>query len=572
MFALIKGMVFTLAMGQLSSSKKVFSKNEVRVYFLHLVTTGRYREAAMIAWPFFKQNEWSEKIWACIEKYDRLCIMGHGSASKTFTASIWFLLDWIAHAETTALLLTSSTITSMDRRIWADFKTLWTKSRVDFSSLAQILDAKRMIRQSINEGKAAVHAVAAESEDAETKIQGLHMPRNRVIVDEADNPYSSSIWPALTNLGTSGHLKVVALANPDDKNSEFGFHCEPKEGWDTIDPEHDYEWDSKLGWHVLRLDGLESPNILAGNDKYPFLLSNQSVVETRDNKGTNSAEWWKMIRGFYAPEGSISTIFPGGLVSKCNQPITWYTTTSNVAACDPAFEGGDNCILVVGKEGRRADNPERTAVEVTKFYKIKRKEMGKTLAFDFADQICGILKEHNVPPRNFIIDTTGTQGPFADILEEKLGKGINRVVFGHAATNRKVTNEDTGTAKERYKNLVTELWYVAREWCRLGLVYFKDCPRDLRIQLESRRYELKGKDSSSGREVIMAEPKKEMKSRGLSSPDEADAFSMLIHLVRTRALGFIPGSFSDTTPQSFKKKISRKASIFTQNYGVPDKQ
>ena len=69
----------------------------------------------------------------------------------------------------------------MERRIWGDFKILWTKSRGPLSSMASILDAKRMIRQSITEGKAAVHAVAAESDDAETKIQGLHMPRNRVI-------------------------------------------------------------------------------------------------------------------------------------------------------------------------------------------------------------------------------------------------------------------------------------------------------------------------------------------------------------------------------------------------------
>lgn len=551
--------------------KKSLTQNEITIYFLALVSKGRYKEAAKLSWPWFKQNEWSDLIWSRIEKYDRLCIMGHGSASKTFTASIWFLLDWIAYANSTALILTSSTITSMDRRIWADFKILWTKSRVNFSSIAQILDAKRLIRQSITEGKAAVHAVAAESDDAETKIQGLHMPRNRVIVDEADNPYSSSIWPALTNLGTSGHLKVVALANPCDKNSEFGFHCEPTDGWDTIDPEHHFEWESKLGWHVLRLDGLESPNIRAGEDKFPFLLSNQSVVETRDNKGTNSPEWWTMIRAFYPPEGLTSTIFPGGLISKCNKPHLWYGLTDNFAACDPAFEGGDNCVLVLGKSGRLASNPQRTVIEVGKFIKIKRKDMTKTLSFDFADQIVAILKAEGIKPKNFAIDTTGTQGPFADIIENKLGSGMMRVSFGLVATGRKVTNEDTGVAKERYKNLVTELWYVAREWCRLGLVYIKECPRDLRIQLESRRYELKGKDSSSGREVIMAEPKKDMKDRGLGSPDEGDAFSLLIHLIRHHAIGFIPGSFSDSNPSTVRKKLSKKASVFNMTYGVSDK-
>lgn len=552
-----------------SSSKKTISQEEAASRFLILLALNDYKNAAKLAWPWFKQNEWSDKIWAAIEKYDRLCIMGHGSASKTFTASIWFLLDWISYANDTALILTSSTITSMDRRIWADFKLLWTKSRIDLSSIASILDAKRLIRQSITDGKAAVHAIAAESDDAETKIQGLHMPRNRVVVDEADNPYSSSIWPALTNLGTSGHLKAVALANPSDKNSEFGFHCEPRDGWDSIDPENHFEWESKLGWHVLRLDGLQSPNIKEGEDKYPFLLSNKSVIETRDNKGTQSPEWWTMIRAYYPPDGTAAKIFPEGLISKCDKPIIWYGSTTSIAFLDPAFEGGDSCSLTLAKMGRFAENPQRTGVEIVNQIKIKRKDTSKPLGFDYADQIVGHLTNHGVAPKYFGIDTTGTQGPFADIIEQKLGKGIMRVVFGTAASNKKVTNEDTGPAKERYKNFVTELWYVAREWCRLGLIYVKPT-RELRIQLESRLYELKGKDSASGREVIMAEPKTEMKSRGLGSPDEGDSFCGVIHVARQHAIGFIPGSFSDASPSKFKSKFGKNATVWKQDYGVSD--
>lgn len=552
--------------------KHQITRQEYAGIFIRYLAQNNYKSAAKMAWPWFHQNEWSDKIWNCLEKHDRLCIMGHGSASKTFTASIWFLLDWIAWADQTALVLTSATIPSMERRIWADFKTLWTKSKIDFNSIAQILDAKRMIRQSVTEGKAAVHAVAAESEDAETKIQGMHMPRNRVIIDEADNPYSSSIWPALVNLGTSGHLKWVALANPMDKNSEFGFHCEPKDGWDSVDPETDYEWDSKLGCHVLRLDGLQSPNIISGEDKYPFLLNNASVAQTREINGVNSLEWWKMIRAFYAPEGLSNNIFPGGLVAKCQKPILWYGATTPVAACDPAFEGGDSCVLTLGRMGRVAETPERTALEVTEAHVIKRKDMTKTLAFDFSDQIVSILNDRKVDPENFAIDTTGTQGPFADIIEASLGKGMLRINFGGAVSNRRVTAEDTGPASERYKNFVTELWYVSREWCRLNLVYFKDCHRDLRIQLESRRYFLKGKHAKSGRELIQAETKLEMKGRGLRSPDRADSFTMLLHLVRTKATGFIPGSFKDETPTISRKRFTKNASTFTMNYGVSSQE
>lgn len=531
---------------------------------------GDYRRAAKLLWPWFQQNEWTERIWNSIEKYDRLCIMGHGSASKTFTASIWFLLDWIANANETALILTSATMPSMNVRIWADFKILWSKSKFDLNKIALIVDSKHVIRKGINDAKEAIHAVAADSDNSQSKVQGLHCVRNRLIIDEADNPYSNSIWNAITNLASSGHFKMVALANPDDKNSEFGTHCEPVDGWDSINPEADFEWQSKLGFHVLRLDGLQSPNYVAGYDKYPYLLSVKEIKNTMELKGTNHRSWWTYIRAWYPPDNLVSNIFTSGIISKTTKPIIWYTTKKPIAACDPAFEGGDNCSLGIGFMGRMADNPERTGVEINEYIRIKRKDMDKTLAFDFADQIVAILKDRGVQPEDFAIDATGTQGPFADIVEEKLGKGIMRVQFGGSPTERKVTAEDTGTATERYRNFVTELWFVAREWCRLSLVYIKNPPRDLKIQLEARRYTLKGKDAKTGRELIMAEPKTEMKARGLTSPDEADMFCLMIHLARHHALGFLPGTFKDAKHASSMKMFRKNESIWQQDYGVPE--
>lgn len=555
----------------MSSSKIKLNKQDLLIHFVRSLAKNDYRFAAELAWPWFKQNEWSEAIWTAIEKNDRLCIMGHGSASKTFTASIWFLLDWIAYADQTALMLTSATMPSMNVRIWADFKTLWTKSRIDLSSIAQVVDSKHMIRKGIADTKEAVHAIAAESDDSQSKVQGLHTARNRLIIDEADNPYSNSIWNAVTNLATSGHFKCVALANPDDKNSEFGMHCEPTDGWDSINPEVNYEWTSKMGWNVLRLDGLQSPNIIAGYDKYPFLLSNRSVVETRESKGENSRSWWTYIRAWYPPDSLVSNIFSSNIVSKCKKPHVWYTTKQPIAACDPAFEGGDDCILILGYMGRSADNPERTVIEVNEYIKIKRRDTAKEITQDFGDQIHAVLVDRQVEPDHFAMDCSGNAQGLSDHLKTIYGKELHSVNFAGAASSNRITNEDTGPAKERYKTFVTELWYVAREWCRLGLVYLKDPPRDLRIQLEGRRYTLKGKDAKSGREVIMAEPKKDMKARGLTSPDYADAFCLLVHLARKHSLGFVPGTFSDRTPTK-AKKFTKNASIWDANYGVPDRR
>ena len=489
--------------------------------------------------------------------------MGHGSASKTFTASLWFLCDWLHASHETALVITSDTVPSMERRIWADFKTLWTKSKCNLDGAGQVVDSKRMIRRDMIDGKNAIHAIAAESDGAQSKIQGIHTKNVRVIIDEADNPYSSSVWGAIPNLESSGSFKCVALANPCDKTSEFGQHCEPVDGWDSINPEIDFEWESKLGWHVLRLDGLQSPNILAGVDNYPFLLTNDGMNGTLIKNGTLSPQWWTYIRAWYPPEGLIKTIFPSGLLSKCEKKLLWYTTTTPIAACDPAFEGGDQCILTIGRMGRLAENLDRTGVEANEFIAIKRKDMTKPLSFDYAAQIIAILKDRGVKPENFAIDSTGNQSSFADIFRQEFGPEIMGVSFGGPATDRKVVNEDTVKASDKFKYFVTELWYVAREWCRLGLVQVVTPPKDLRFQLESRNYKMVGK-------LIQAESKVDMKGRGLGSPDYGDSFALLIHLARSRASGFVPGTFKDATQSSNSKRFTKNASVWSQDYGVSD--
>lgn len=555
-----------------STIARKYTPEEIAAVALTCISKGQYKDAARIMYPWFKQNEWTDKIWAAIEKYPKLAIMGHGSASKTFTASMYYFLDWIAFSNQTALVITSDTMSSMDRRIWADFKTFWHKSTVKLDRVGQVVDSKHMIRTSIEDGKNAIHAIAAESDDAQSKIQGLHTKRVRVIIDEADNPYSSSIWAAISNLGTSGDMRCLALANPSDINAEFAMHCEPENGWDSVDPEVDSEWDSKLGWHVLRLDGLKSPNILAGHDKYPFLLTNSGVEDIRKNKTTNSPEWWTYVRAWYPPQSAIKTIFPGGLLAKCNKPHVWYTTVRQVAGCDPAFEGGDNCVVVFGRYGRLASNPERTAVEINDFVKILRKNNALPITHDYGEQIFQLLTDRGIDPQDFGIDCTGNGLGLSDYIKGKYiaagKKGtIHAMNFGGKASDMKMTTEDTMKAKERFANFVTELWYSAREWCRLGLVYFKTLPRDLKIQLESRQYSLKGKDSQSGREVILAESKKFMKEdRGLTSPDEADATCVLLRVVRLNSLGFTPGTFYEATPKKANKQFTKYATIWKQTY------
>lgn len=540
---------------------------EAHAAFINLLRSKDYKNAGRFCWPWLVQNEWTDKVWNAIEKHRFLCIMGHGSASKTFTSAAWFLLDWWREADQTATIITSDTVSSMKRRIWSDFKMLYMQGRRRLKNLpGELMEGSNMIRLIPTDGKNAIHAIAAESDDAQSKIQGLHTKKVRVVFDEADNKYSKSIWSALANLGTSGDLKVVALANPNDRNSEFGQHCEPIGGWDSVTPETDFEWTSRMGWHVLRLDGLQSPNIKAKKDIFPFLLTNQGLEDIKNKYNDNSREWWKYVRAWFPPQGTQFNIFSAQIIQQAiEKKIIWYASTRSVAACDPAFEGGDVCVLVVGTTGRIVENPDRPALHVNTFYRIHRKDQNKPVTIDFADQVIELCKRHGVQPQDFGVDSTGTGIGFSDYIKHAWSKEIMAVSFAGSATEMHATAEDSTPAKDRYDRFVSELWFTTREWMRLGMIALSDIPRELQIQLTSRNYET----LTQGR--IKIEKKEDMKNRGLDSPDFADALCLLTHVVRVRSSGFLPGTIKDkNTKTGLMKELRKIESHFETNYGIED--
>lgn len=540
-------------------------KSEYLVAVATLLRSGDKKGAARLVWPWMVQNEWTDRIWDHLDNHPFLCIMGHGSASKTFTSAAWFLLDWWTYPNETALIITSDTLGSMDRRIWSDVKILWQKAKIHLGG--ELLESKRIIKSNPIDAKNAISAVAGESDDAQSKIQGIHTKRIRVVIDEADNKYSQSIWAAISNLETSGDVRVVALANPVNKTGEFGRHCEPKEGWASINPESDFEWNSLLGWKVLRLDGLRSPNIVSGEDKFPFLLTNKGVKGIMDKGGDKSPEWWCYVRAWYPPEGSIRTIFSADILPGCRKTQVWYGKTEVVAACDPAFEGGDDCILTIGRMGRLASEPKKTVIQVDSFEKIKRANDKVPITIDFGDQIIAKLKSLGCKPSNFAIDRTGNGRGLADYIAHSWPGEIFPVEFGAKPTNLVITTEDSTTADKRFDRFVSELWYVAREWCRAGLVGINTWPRDLQTQLESRFYELLPSQNK-----IKVETKTTMKDRGLGSPDYGDSFCLLIHLVRTRSSGFIPGlAHKKDEKLDLLKRFRKNASRLNPTYGVREK-
>jgi len=112
-----------------------------------------------------------------------------------------------------------------------------------------------------------------------------------------------------------------------------------------------------------------------------------------------------------------------------------------------------------------------------------------------------------VKPQVIFVDATGVGTGVADRLKEE-GYPVVRVHFGEKPRDG-----------ERYVLMRDELWGEMAEWLADEPASIED-DDDLASQLTSVQY---GYDS---KRRLKLEPKENMKNRGLSSPDDADALAL----------------------------------------------
>lgn len=131
-------------------------------------------------------------------------------------------------------------------------------------------------------------------------------------------------------------------------------------------------------------------------------------------------------------------------------------------------------------------------------------------------------------PDAIFVDGGGVGGGVIDRLR-MLRQPVIEVQFGGSADR----GQDTGGGEIIYANKRAEIWGLMREWLKGGMI--PNDP-DLIAQLTGIEY---GYTLLEGRDAILLEKKKDMKKRGLSSPDRADAIAL------TFSYPVIPSDHSD---------------------------
>lgn len=515
----------------------------------------------------FIWNPWSDKMIEAACKNSYLAVAGSRSSGKSLTFAVWSLVNFFAAPAETKVLVTSTSLKDSRGRIWGDIEELWQAAAQTVGGEAnlpgELVSSQGLIRyrsgamQSDKSGLSLIAGEKSKEKEAVGKLIGFKNTRMILVADELPELSESLIVAAESNLSANPEFQMVALGNPNSYYDPFGQFCEPINGWDSIHEEMD-EWQTKRGL-CLRFDGEKSPNIVFGENRYPWMFDEAKLEEARRTMGPKSLRYYRMVKAFWCPTGAADSIYtPTDIVRyQADKPAVWgVEAPTPVAGFDPSFtSGGDKSVLCIAKYG--VSNTGAKILEFSHFYELNedRTKSQESRTHQIARQVIDLCIKHNVAPRHLAVDGTGAGKPFCDVLRSMWGGNLLEVNFSGAASELPASSTDRTKSKDRYTNRVSEIWFTGREFMQAGQL--RGIKPELAAELCARTYETRERGK------VCVESKKDMRSRTGKSPDMADAALLTLALCRQR-LGihsslktqFGSGGASPRTFKRFARKLA----------------
>ena len=552
------------------------AKQVVYQYVQSLLNADQFEAAATVLWGeavYDWRPHSAQETWRCLFEYDKLLIQGAGAMGKTFNAAAWFLLDWMRDPEYTCVKVVSLTEAHAQRNVFAAIKNFYRTAlvRPEFEGSEDLVKSI----QANDDDKNGIHLVAVpKGESGAGTLRGFHpsprakanprwgrMSRTHVVLDEAEE-VPAGVWEGLQNIlsaadteGAKGRIKIFGASNPKDRTSEFGKRCEPIRGWQTVDCEEDFEWESRDGWHILRLDAARCENVIKRKVIFHGFQTWQGYQEF-EAKG-KTAEYYTMARGWFPQEGISMGIITPSMMDNAMGSVRFIGPVVPLAAFDLALEGKDQVVCSHGRFGLSDGWTPRSGSFIP--WKSPRVVLQLDSQIDFpkkatleqTKQIMDFCKQMKISPNWLCVDRTGNGAGISDALCTLFGKEVLGVNYSWAASETNILGEDTQRANELYSGVVTELIFGLSKY--LEFEYLKISPsfsnEDLVRQAIARRYK------QAGQGLVRVESKGDfVKRTRQNSPDQLDSLSLLVYLFRQRE-GLVATMTEPKKEKSFEKPM-----------------
>jgi len=514
-----------------------------------------------------ERHAWSEQIIEDLANNKYAGFGGCGSSGKSHVVSAWGILKWLADPANTIVLITTTALKDADQRVWGSVIRLMTplmgsipaRERPSLHDYVYQPEGQKM---NVSRGIFLVAAEKKKTREAVGRFVGRKAKHIILIADELAELSPAIMNAGVSNLSIGGELsfQAVGMSNPDSRFDAFGEWVEPKDGWESIDTTTDTTWETKWNGWYRRFDSYESPHFSRSKS---YLPTEGRVEEAKELLGENSRSYMRMWRAVFFDGSDENGVYSeielakSGALNRESAPrIT--KLIGRVAGVDLGYTwGGDRTMWRAADVGYGEDG--RMLIHLHPLEALKEDvNSGEPRAYQIAHSIASLMKKYKIPVRHVCIDATAGGNPICDVVDmvvsqsEDLDSGLKgqctRVQFGGSPSDLRVNPRVKRTAKDMYRNRVTELWFASKEFFRCRQVYGLD--GETAKEMTNREFDQK--KVSSGLKIQL-ESKADYKRRtNMPSPDAADTTFLAIDSARQNFSFFPIEPRKDDDPKGWK--------------------
>lgn len=522
-------------------------------YGLGLV--GHYLAARKLLWPERYEHRWTRLLYEQVFENQIVIASGSASCQKTSHFSEIVLIAYWAFPQTTAVLVSTTTVDKLDSAVFGEIKMLFQKGRSIYSWLAgNVVDHKHAIftdNIKDDEIRDARKGIIGKACYQGTKwvglgtYAGIKQERFWFLCDELQymEPTFLACIPNMRSNTGGGGLHVLGSGNPNhDPESQLAIVAEPLGGWTSVEENTKTSvWPIKLSGGVcVNLIGPDSPNFDPWDgegDRYPRLIGKEFERTIAHDYGRNSPTYETQVMGRMKLALAHSRVITRQLCKdhKAHDGAQWEgTNRTRIYAVDPAYGGGDRCVAGWGEFGPDLHGRMILKLNPPRLIRIDLKKGGSPEE-QIAEEVFKETRELGISPDRVFYDSFG-KGTVGFAFARKFGFNCPVPVDASAKPTARpvradlyVLDEKTGERRlkrcdEHYSKFITEMWFSVRY--AIESEQIREMPEDVMLEGTWREYY----DVAGGK--IEVEPKADMKERSGKSPDLMDWCSILVEGAR----------------------------------------
>lgn len=527
-----------------------------------------YKRLDRLLWPTDVWDEWDEMIDTELCAGGVVGLAGGSSSGKTHGMAKFALKLYVCFPDSTTILISSTTLESLDRRIWGEILKYWKMAKERYPNFPGVLTESR--REITTDGKEiegrdrrnGIKGVAAKKGNQWVGLGDLIGTKNAhvALLSDESGMMPPGFFDSGGNLRSNDWFLQAAAGNPKDPLDSFGQLCEPKSGWDQLVQEKTQIWKTRdpLG-RVIRLDGTDCPNLKYGPGKEPCKskLTWRYVKEIEQTYGKDSWKWDMWIRARFPINVMSKRLFIRKFCERFrafNEPEWTEGRVTKLMSLDAAFGaiGGDRCVAMELRFGPTQDSQatgEGVSVSVDSRGRLilggatkQRLALVKTFivpvvsggqilpTFQIVNWCKHYCEENDISPSHFFFDAS-MRGELVAAFMQSWSTQVVAIDFGGQCTERPDPENPAKKARDSYWKFVTELAFALR--AVIAADQFRGMTLDVVREAEMRAWD---QVSQGGSSRVIIESKTETKERMGWSPDCLDCLETGVE--GARRLGF----------------------------------